>query len=83
MPENEKYAPIASARRANCGPFLATGNSADSGSNSGAACDNSGITLLLRVRGGRECVGRDGDHSVSLDNIGERETDAGPAFHSA
>ena len=69
--------------RADGCPLLAAGNSADDRAYPGAACDDACVPPLLGIR--RGCIGvrRDWDRPVTLDNIGERETDAGPAFHSA
>ena len=69
--------------RADCSPLLAAGNSADDRADPGAACDDACVTPLLGIRRSRIGVGRDWDRPVILDNIGERETDAGPTFHSA
>jgi hypothetical protein len=63
--------------RADCCPLLAAGNCADDRADPGAACDDACVTPLLGIRRSRIGVGRDWDRPVILDNLGERETDAG------
>jgi len=65
------------------GSLLPAGNSADDRSDTGTTRDDFCVTTLLRFRRSRVGVRRDGDCSVTLNNLGELETDAGPALHSA
>src|ERR1043165_5777414 len=79
--EDNAGASASSHNRADSGAFLAARDCSDDGSDAGAPCDNSCVTLLRRLGFCRECVGRDGDRPAAPHKVGAFKAEAGSALH--